>query len=73
MKKILIATVLFFFCLSSANAFLAKTKKIDPEDYPFLLLAKDLQIYNIKLDLSGLDYLKNAISVKSPNVTDVIY
>jgi hypothetical protein len=52
-KKILITTVLFFFCLSSANAFLAKTKEIDPEDYPFLLLAKDLQVYNIKLDLSG--------------------
>lgn len=53
MKKILTAIVLVFFCLSSANAFLAKTKQIDPEDYPFLLLAKDLQIYNIKLDLSG--------------------
>jgi hypothetical protein len=53
MKNIIISTILFFFCLSSANAFLAKTKEIDPEDYPFLLLAKDLQIYNIKLDLSG--------------------
>ncbi len=53
MKKILMALVLFFFCLSNANAFLAKTKEIDPEDYPFLLLAKDLQVYNIKLDLSG--------------------
>jgi len=53
MKKIYIAAVLFFFCLSSASAFLAKTKEIDPEDYPFLLLAKDLQIYNLKLDLSG--------------------
>lgn len=53
MKKILIAIGLFFFCLSSANAFLAKTQPIDPEDYPFLLLAKDLQIYDIKLDLSG--------------------
>ena len=53
MKKIFIATILFFFCLSSANAFLSRTKGIDPEDYPFLLLAKDLQIYNIKLDLSG--------------------
>jgi hypothetical protein len=37
MKKFLIATVLFFFCLSSAHAFLAKTKEIDPEEYPFLL------------------------------------
>jgi hypothetical protein len=53
MKKILIATLLFLFCLTSANAFLAKTKEIDPEDYPFFLLAKDLQIYNIKVDLSG--------------------
>ena len=53
MKKILIATVLFFFCLSSAHAFLAKTKEINPEEYPFLLLAEDLQIYNLKLDLSG--------------------
>jgi hypothetical protein len=53
MKRIFIATVLFFFCLSSANAFLSRTKEIDPQDYPFLLLAKDLQIYNIKLDLSG--------------------
>ena len=53
MKKFLTALMVFFFCLSSANAFFAKTKKIDPEDYPFLLLAKDLQIYNIKLDLSG--------------------
>jgi hypothetical protein len=53
MKKILIATVVFIFYLSNANAFLAKTKEIDPEDFPFLLLAKDLQIYNIKLDLSG--------------------
>ena len=53
MKKIGVAAVLFFFCLTSANAFLSRTKEIDPEDYPFLLLAKDLQIYNIKLDLSG--------------------
>jgi hypothetical protein len=53
MKKIFIAIVLFFFCLTSANAFLAKTKEIDPDNYPFLLLAKDLQIYNINLDLSG--------------------
>jgi hypothetical protein len=53
MKKILIALVFFFFCVSSAHAFLAKTKEIDPEEYAFLLLAKDLQIYNIRLDLSG--------------------
>ena len=53
MKKIFVVAVLLFFCLTSANAFLSKTKEIDPEDYPFLLLAKDLQVYNIKLDLSG--------------------
>ena len=53
MKKGFIVTVLLFLCLTSANAFLSKTKEIDPEDYPFLLLAKDLQVYNIKLDLSG--------------------
>lgn len=53
MKKFFMATMLFFFCLSNANAFLSKTKEIDPEDYPFLLVAKDLQIYDIKLDLSG--------------------
>lgn len=33
--------------------FFSKTEEIDPEDYPFLLLAKDLQIYNLELDLSG--------------------
>ena len=32
---------------------MSRTREIDPEDYPFLLLAKDLQIYNLKLDLSG--------------------
>ena len=53
MKKIFVAAVLFFFCLTSASAFLSRTKEIDPENYPFLLLAKDLQIYNLKLDLSG--------------------
>ena len=53
MKKVFVVAVLLFFCLTSANAFLSKTKEINPEDYPFLLLAKDLQVYNIKLDLSG--------------------
>ena len=53
MKKIFVVAVILFFCLTSANAFLSKTKEIDPEDYPFLLQAKDLQVYNIKLDLSG--------------------
>ena len=53
MKRIFVVAVLLFFCLTSANAFLSKTKEIDPEDYPFLLLARDLQVYNIKLDLSG--------------------
>lgn len=53
MKKILITIVAFIFYLSNAHAFLAKTVEINPEDYPFLLRAKDLQIYNIRLDLSG--------------------
>jgi hypothetical protein len=53
MKKVLLAIVIIIFCFSNANAFLASTKEIDPNDYPFLLLARDLQIYNIKLDLSG--------------------
>ena len=53
MKKIFVVAVLLFFCQTSANAFLSKTKEIDPEDYPFLLLARDLLVYNIKLDLSG--------------------
>ena len=53
MKRIFVVAVLLFFCLTSANAFLSKTKEIDPEDYPFLLRARDLQVYNIKLDLSG--------------------
>ncbi len=34
MKKILVATVAVLFCLTNANAFLAKTREIDPEDYP---------------------------------------
>jgi len=45
--------VVLLLLISDTHAFLAKTKKIDPSDYPFLLLAKDLQIYDIKLDLSG--------------------
>lgn len=53
MKKFLIAIIFLFLCLSDSYAFLSKTKEIDPNDYPFLLTAKDLQIYNIKLDLSG--------------------
>ena len=51
MKRIFVVAVLLFFCLTSANAFLSKTKEIDPEDYPSLLRARDLQVYNIKLDL----------------------
>jgi len=45
--------ILFFLCQADAYAFLSKTRNIDPDDYPFLLLAKDLQVYNLKLDLSG--------------------
>ena len=53
MKKLLIAAVAVLFFLTNANAFLSKIREIDPEDYPFLLRAADLQIYNIALDLSG--------------------
>jgi len=53
MKKFLIAIIFLFLCLSDSYAFLSKTKEIDPNDYPFLLTAKDLHIYSIKLDLSG--------------------
>lgn len=53
MKK----TLLLFFTIalwfSSAFAFLSTTKSINPENYPFLLLARDLLVYDIKLDLSG--------------------
>lgn len=52
-RKLLCLTILFFLCHSDANAFLSKANKINPNDYPFLLLAKDLQVYNLKLDLSG--------------------
>ncbi len=53
MQRILIVVVAFIFCVSNVHAFLAKTREIDPADYPFLLRAKDLQIYNLRLDLSG--------------------
>lgn len=53
MKKILITIIFLLFCLSDSYAFLAKTKEINPNEYPFLLTAKDLQIYDIALDLSG--------------------
>ena len=53
LKKFLVAAVAGFFLLSSANAFLAKTREIDPKDYPFLLRAEELQIYKLALDLSG--------------------
>jgi hypothetical protein len=53
MKKILISIIFLLFCLSDSYAFLSKTKEIDPDEYLFLLIAKDLQIYNLELDLSG--------------------
>lgn len=53
MTKILCLIILFFTFQADAYAFLSKNKNIDPNDYPFLLLAKDLQMYDIKLDLSG--------------------
>jgi len=54
MKKILITIIFLLFCISDSYAFLSKTKEIDPNEYPFLLIAKDLQIYNLELDLSGV-------------------
>lgn len=53
MTKILCLIILFFTFQADVYAFLSKNKNIDPNDYPFLLLAKDLQMYDIKLDLSG--------------------
>jgi hypothetical protein len=53
MKKVIITIIVLLFCLSDSYAFLSKTKEIDPNAYPFLLIAKDLQVYDIELDLSG--------------------
>jgi hypothetical protein len=53
MRKIVWFVLLFLLCQSDAYAFLSKTEPIDPSNYPFLLLARDLQVYNVKLDLSG--------------------
>ena len=53
MKRILISIIFLLFCLSDSYAFLSKTKEINPDEYSFLLIAKDLQINNLELDLSG--------------------
>ena len=53
MKKILITIIFLLFCLSDSYAFLSTTKEIDHREYPFLLIAKDLQVYDLELDLSG--------------------
>ena len=53
MKKALLVLIFVIFCLSDAYAFLSKSNETDPNACPFLLTAKDLQIYTIKLDLSG--------------------
>jgi len=53
MRNICIVIIFFLAFLIDADAFLYQKNNIDPNDYPFLLLAKDLQIYNLKLDLSG--------------------
>jgi hypothetical protein len=53
MRNICIVTILFFTFLCDASAFLYKKENVDPGEYPFLLLAKDLQVYNFELDLSG--------------------
>ena len=53
MKKVIMTIIIVLFCISESHAFFAKTKEIDPSEYPFLLIAKDLQIYDLSLDLSG--------------------
>ena len=53
MKKSLFAIMILFFCFSDSYAFLSKEESINPKDYPFFLLAEDLRIYDLKLDLSG--------------------
>jgi len=53
MKKIVLTIIFLVFCLSDSYAFLSTTKEIDPKEYPFLLVAKDLQVYDLELDLSG--------------------
>jgi len=53
MKKTFFVILFLSFCFSDAHAFLSKTESIDPKDYPFILLAEDLQVYKIRLDLSG--------------------
>jgi len=53
MRKIICLVILLLLCRSDACAFLSENNNIDPHNYPFLLLAGDLQVYDIKLDLSG--------------------
>jgi hypothetical protein len=53
MKKLLFALILIFFCFSDSYAFLSKEEPINPKDYPFFILAEDLLVYGLKLDLSG--------------------
>lgn len=53
MKKFLLAIIIIFFCFSDSYAFFSKEETINPKDYPFFLVAEDLLIYGLKLDLSG--------------------
>lgn len=53
MKKNIITIIFLLFCLPDSYAFLSTTKEIDPKEYPFFLIAKDLQVYDLRLDLSG--------------------
>lgn len=53
MKRLPFFIIIIAVCLSNACSLLSREEPINPKDYPFLLLAEDLQAYKIKLDLSG--------------------
>jgi hypothetical protein len=53
MKKFLFTIIMILICFSDSYAFFSKEEPIDPKDYPFSLLAEDLLVYGLKLDLSG--------------------
>ena len=53
MKKFLFTIIMILICFSDSYAFFSKEELINPKDYPFFLLAEDLLVYGLKLDLSG--------------------
>ncbi len=52
-KFIISTTALLLISIAQAHAFLSTSENINPKDYPFLLMAEDLMVYHLKLDLSG--------------------